>query len=150
MPELAEIVTELLDGTQRSISQSEREHLLSHVRAVVELAGEQPGTEDILRLLEQGWLPDYFVTNGFTLVAQLVMQTARERRISGSGGITWGPLRLDATLQTSLMQSTQTNLQVELTCVRQSRSRGLAYIVSELAPPRAETGELPDANPPPR
>jgi hypothetical protein len=54
--------------------------------------------------------------------------------VAAGGGIAWGPIKLEGTLANSFQQGTQSNLSVSCTLKRQSRSAGLAYVLTALQP----------------
>ena len=132
MAELGEVVGELLEGTLRAVARSESRHLRAHVEALTLLAGQEPGTAELVKVLETGWTPDFFVGSQMSVSAQLAMTTTRERKVSGGGGVTLGPLRIEGSLAETFQQGTQTNLAVTVDLVRQSRSRAVTAAVEAL------------------
>lgn len=140
MPQLSEMVGEMLEGVIRAVHRSEARHLEAQIDALERLAGSQPGTAELRSLLESGYLPDYFIGTEVHLTAQLTMSTARERTHSAGGGIGFGPLRIEGGLSNGFRQGTQTNLSVDLTLVRQSRNQGLAYALTALSGGPASAG----------
>lgn len=145
MPELSEILTSTLDGAVRAIDASERRHLVTQVQAIQVLAGKEPTLADLLGLMEEGWLPDYFAGTELEISAQLAMNTARERQVGGSGSVQLGPLQLTGSLATSLRQATSTNVAVTIRLARQSRSQGLEYAIQALRTPAAPVLSSGDA-----
>lgn len=137
MPELSEILTSTLDGAVRAVDASERRHLVAQVQAIQVLAGREPTLTDLLGLMEEGWLPDFFAGTELEIAAQLAMTTARERQASGGGSVQLGPLQLTGSLSTSLRQATTTNVAVTIRLARQSRSQGLEYAIQALRTPNA-------------
>jgi hypothetical protein len=134
MPELAEVFSSVLDGVIDAAAKSEARHLSAQVKALELLAGKEPGTEDLLKLLAAGWTPDMFIGAELTIDASLAMTTSRERKVTAGGGITWGPLKLEGGLANSFQQGTQTNVSVHCVLKRQSRSAGLGYALTSLSP----------------
>ena len=134
MAELGTIFAELLNGAVDAVAMSESRHLTAHVKALSDLKGKEPGTDELLKLFQAGWFPDYFAAAELDVEAQLVMATSRERKVSGSGSVTFGPIRIEGTLSNAFAQGTQTNLSVRATLRRQSRSSGLEYAISALSP----------------
>lgn len=134
MPELATIYAELLDGAVTAVARAEALRLVAHVKALQGLKGKEPGTDDLLKLLEAGYLPDYYVGAELQIAAQLTLTTARERKVSGSGAVTFGPLKLEGSLSETFRQATTTNLSITTTLVRQSRSKGIENVLSALSP----------------
>jgi hypothetical protein len=124
MPELSEILSNVLNGAIDAVEMSERTHLMNQLDAVQRLSGAQPEMDELLELLKQGYLPDYFAGTELTISAQLSMATTRQRTTSGSAGGQIGPLAVQGSLTESFGQATQTNVSVTVTLVRQSRNRG--------------------------
>lgn len=133
MPELATIYSELLTGAVTAIAKSESAHLAAHVQAISDLNGKAPGTDDLLKAFASGWLPDFFAASELQLSAQLSMTTARERKVGGTGGVEFGPLKLEGSLSETFTQGTGTNLSITTTLVRRSRSSGLENALSALS-----------------
>jgi hypothetical protein len=132
MPELSEIYSQLLEGAVKAVEQSEQRHLLAQVDALTKLDGKAPGIEDLKAAFTLGWTPDYFLGAELQITAQLTMSTARERQIGGTGGVTFGPVQIQASLTESFHQGTQTNLSINCLLKRQSRSAGLDYALQAL------------------
>lgn len=135
MPELKEMFAGILMGATNAIEASERAHLQAHVEAVQALGGKPDATlDDLLAAFAKGWLPDYFAGDALEVAAQLTMSTARDRSVSGSGGVTLGPVQIQAQVSERFTQGTETNLSINAKLARQSRSAGLQYALQQLGP----------------
>src|SRR5688500_15402609 len=132
MPQLSEIFSDLLMGAVEAVATAEARQLKAHVEAVQALGGEEPGTDTLIRLLDEGYVPDYFAGVDLDLSAQLSIATTRERRGSGTGGVTFGPVKIEGTLANSFTQATQTNLTVAATLRRQSKNAGIEHLLTSL------------------
>jgi hypothetical protein len=132
MPELGEILRNVLDGTVDAVETSERRHLMAQIEAVQQLSGAEPGTDELLELFKKGYLPDYFAGTELTVSAQLSMATTRERTVGGTAGGQIGPLTVQGSLTETFRQATQTNVSVTVILGRQSRNRSLEYALSAL------------------
>lgn len=132
MPQLAEIITETLEGTLVAIDNSQRRVLLAQLTAVRTLAETAPEQrlEVALQLLEEGYLPDFYAATQVQLDAQLTMTTARDRQQSGGGSVNFGPIRLEGSMANTFRQATTTNLAVSIQMERESKNRGIEYIHS--------------------
>ncbi len=132
MAELGEVVGELRAGPWGAVARAESRRLRAHVEALTLLAGQEPGTAELAKVLETGWTPDFFVGSQLSLSAQLAMTSTRERKVAGGGGVTLGPLRIEGSLTETFQQGTQTNLSVTVELVRQSRSRAVTGAIEAL------------------
>lgn len=132
MPQLAEIIAETLEGTLVAIDASQRRVLRAQLNVVKVLAETAPDQRlDVaLRLLEEGYLPDFYAATQVQIDAQLSMTTARDRQVSGSGSVTVGPLILEGSLANTFRQATTTNVAVSIQMDRESKNRGIEYIHS--------------------
>ena len=68
-----------------------------------------------------------FVAGEIDLTAQLAMSTERTRSVDAKGAVTFGPLSLTGGFNSSLKQTTATNLSIHVVLARQSRSSALSY-----------------------
>lgn len=144
--ELASIYGQLLTSTIKAVETSESEHLKAHVKAVKELAGDKGKPVEVLeKALSAGWTPDYFIGAELQIAAQLTMSTQRERKLDATGGVAWGPIKIEASFGQTFAQGTQTNLSVNAILKRQSRSQGLEYALSALGAPESPEVDVPGA-----
>ena len=124
MAELTTLFYELLDGTVEALAKSESRHLKDDIDAAIRLAasGDTVSAQVMSDLLDKGYIPDFYAAADLDLEAQLTMSTTRERKTSGTGSITYGPLKIEATLGNSLVQGTNTNLTIRCHLQRTSKS----------------------------
>ena len=128
MPEFGELIGSSLRGVIGELDRSEQRHLLAHVKAVKEFAGQTPGIDEIQALIESGWLPDFYAASKVQLDASLSLTTSRERTSGGSGGVEFGPIKITGTFANSFSQGTVSNVTVSLELARGSRDRALNSI----------------------
>ena len=133
MPQLAEILNDLVESNVKRADESEKRRLLAHVKAIRELAGEEPGIDELQALFEAGWLPTYQVEDELHVDAQLAMSTTRERKIDAGGTVSFGPIAIQGTLSNSFGQGTQTNVAVSVVLKRRSISEVLSLAREALA-----------------
>ena len=138
MAELPRLIERTIDGVLEGLDASENRHLISHVKAIKQMA-VSPGEDaearlnTLLELLEGGWTPDFFAAAGVEVNGQLTMTTARRRETTVGGGLKFGPVSLEGSYTEEFSQGTTTNLSVRVSLVRQSRSKGLENAFSSLA-----------------
>ncbi|HEU4751927.1 MAG TPA: hypothetical protein VFU47_02385 [Armatimonadota bacterium] len=147
MAELSDLFAGLLDGAVAAVNESEGKYLAQQVSAVKQLGGKDVDAETLLKLFAAGWLPDFFVTAQMELAAQLTMSTARERQVSGTGGVTFGPVKLEGSLSNTFHQGTSTNLSVSCTLVRQSRNAALDAAYAALGATKQPAAPNPPTGP---
>ncbi len=132
MPELAQIVQSLLNGTIEAIEKSEVAHLKAQIDAVKALKGKGASLDDLQSLFDNGYLPDYFAGDELTLTAQLSMTTGRERQSGVSAGGSIAGITVQGSLTETFRQATQTNLSVTINLSRQSRNRAIDHTLTSL------------------
>lgn len=149
MAELSELFSSLLDGAVSAIAKSEAKHVKTNVEAAMQLAGKdlQGGVplQVMKDLLDGGFTADMFAGAEIEIDAALSMSTSRERKVVGSGNVVFGPVRIEASLQTGLTQATQTNLSVRCLLRRVSKSAAMDNMVESVQ----RLSELPAGVAPP-
>ena len=148
MAELSELFSDLLNGAVDAIARSEAEHLKVDVDAAISLAGKDLSqgipAEILGGLLDKGYIPDIFAGDEVEIEANLATSMARERKMTAGGGVTWGPVKIDASLSDTRAEQTNTNLTVRCKLRRVSKSTAMDKMVENLQ----QLSGVP-ANPPP-
>jgi len=112
MPEFGQILDSALQAVAESTDRQELRRLEKHVDAVTRLAGEEPGTDELLQLARDGYLPHYDHAARATVTAQLAMSTHQERQAAGGGAVKVGPIELRGEFSNVFGQDTATNVSV--------------------------------------
>lgn len=129
MPEFSEIVQTALEGIAAATDKQELARLLAHVQAVNDLTNKQPSTDELIKLLKSGYLPDYNQAVRATMTAQLAMNTERKRTVDGGGAVAFGPVQLKGDFASSLDQTTGTNISVTIELERTLVSQSFAALL---------------------
>lgn len=146
MADLGDLLKGVLGSAIAAIEESESAHLQAQVTAIQALAGKTPGVDDVLKAFQAGWLPDFFAAASLEVSAQLTVTSTRERTISGSGAVGFGPIQISGSLAETVRTGSNTNLGVTVTMERQSRNKSLEYALNALtavAPPALPSGTAP-------
>jgi len=122
MPELATLLRETVGGVIAVLDASEKKHLLAHVEAVKGIGSSEVGEDQLVTLLEEGWLPDFMAAASVNVRADLSMTTGRERTTNAGGSVNLGPLSITGSFTDKMTQGTTTNLSVTVEFTRRSAS----------------------------
>lgn len=117
-----------------STDRQENKRLKQHVKAVERLAGSAPGTDELVTLLDEGYLPHYDHAARATVSASLAMSTTRTRKTEAGGSVTVGPLVLRGELSNAFGQETATNVQVSIELERRLVAQSYAELLAAFGP----------------
>lgn len=136
MPEFSEILDTALEAVANSTDRQELRRLRAHVEAIKQLAGAEPGTDELLELVgteeAPGYLPHYNHAARATLSASLAMSTSRKRETTAGGEVQIGPIALRGEMSNAFGQDTATNLQVTVELERRLVSQSYGDLLNAL------------------
>lgn len=122
---------------------------MAQAEELAKLSGGTITAEQLKAILGAGYVPDTFLASQLQIGVELTVDATQEVDFSATGGVEFGPIKIEGNYTNKRSSGEQANVSINLTMERQSRNAGINYALQQLVGPDVPKLLVPPVTPTP-